>query len=133
MNECNKYFLVEILRVGVAAYRRGATDNVLTLCIWIITLSNVCKSSISSLQAREIFANEVDRKQNNVVFGVSEDRNPSIWCQEVEAILGTLESRYVGVVDMFRLGCFFQAKIVLYLRSCTLSGTNVSFRVTVVC
>ena len=79
-------------------------------------LSNFCKSSISTLQTREIVSqpvisvNGVDRKQNIVVFGVPEDRDPSIWCQEVEAILGYVHGQRVGIDDMFRLGRFHSGK-----------------------
>ena len=75
-------------------------------------LTSVCKSSISTLQTREIVSqpvisvNEVDRKQNIVVFGVLEDRDPSIWRQEVEAILGYVHDQRVEIVDMFPLGRF---------------------------
>jgi len=54
--------------------------------------------------------NEVDRKQNIVVSVVSEDCDPSIWCQEVEAILGYVHGQRVEVVDMFRLGRFYPGK-----------------------
>jgi len=54
--------------------------------------------------------NGVDRKQNIVVLGVPEDRNPSIWCQEVEAILGYVHGQRVDIDDMFRLGRFHSGK-----------------------
>jgi len=59
--------------------------------------------------------NKVDRKQNIVVLGVSEDRDPSIWCQEVEAILGYVHGQRVEIVDMFRLGRFYPGKNRLVL------------------
>jgi len=89
-------------------------------------LSHVCKSSISTLQTREnasqpvMSVNGVDRKQNIVVFGVPEDRDPSIWCHEVEAILGYVHGQRVEIVDMFRLGRFHSGKnrpVLVKLRS----------------
>jgi len=79
-------------------------------------LSNVCKSSLHSVQTEvrvsqpSASINVIDCKQNIIVFGVSEDRDPSIWCQEVESILGYADGQRVEFSDMFRLGCFCFSK-----------------------
>lgn len=79
-------------------------------------LSNVCKSSLHSVQNEvrvsqpPASVNVVDRKQNIIVFGVSEDRDPSIWRQEVESILGYVHGQRVEISDMFRLGRFCSVK-----------------------
>jgi len=54
--------------------------------------------------------NVIDRKQNIIVFGVSEDCDPAIWCQEVESILGYVHGQQVEISDMFRLGRFCSGK-----------------------
>jgi len=54
--------------------------------------------------------NVIDRKQNIIVFGVSEDCDPAIWCQEVESIFGYVHGQRVEISDMFRLGRFCSGK-----------------------
>jgi hypothetical protein len=79
-------------------------------------LSNVCKSSLHTVQTEvrvsqpSASVNIVDRKQNIIVFGVSEDRDSSIWYQEVESILGYVHGQRVEISDMFRLGRFCSGK-----------------------
>ena len=84
-------------------------------------LNSVCKSSISTLQTRgdrlstDDFRERGDRKQNMVVFGEMEDRDPSIWYQGVEAILGYVHGKRVEIDGMYCFGRFNSSKNRLVL------------------
>jgi len=80
-------------------------------------LSNVCKSSISSLQAREIISTGDSRQRGRsktehcCFWGLGRNAIlPSGAMQEVVAILGYVHGQSVEVVDMFRLGRLYPAK-----------------------
>ena len=54
---------------------------------------------------------DVDRSMNIVVFGVAEDREPSLWRKKVEDVLRFVVGHEVDTVDMFRIGRFATEKL----------------------
>ena len=72
-------------------------------------LNAVCQSALSnsSNQDHSASMNEtVDRKLNLIIFGVKEDRDASVWRQNVNDILQFVAGHSVDIVDTFRLGRF---------------------------
>jgi len=71
-----------------------ASYYVIFYCPWYFSKAEKLSKNYKTLGASRLvpkIAIIMIRKQNIIVFGVSEDRDSSIWCQEVEFILG-----YVG-------------------------------------
>jgi hypothetical protein len=58
--------------------------------------------------------NNFDRSMNLIIFGVDENRDPSIWHISVNEVFHRLAGRSVDTVDMFRLGRFCDTKKGLF-------------------
>lgn len=70
----------------------------------IDSLNSICASATSAPQPQA--QEEIDRSLNIIIFGVAENRDPSVWRTDVDTILKFVVGRDVDIVDLFRLGRF---------------------------
>jgi hypothetical protein len=73
--------------------------------------SAAAKNVVITAPRAERKSHDIDRSQNLMVFGVTEDRNPSTWRRKVDQALLFVTGTNVDVCDMFRVGRFDQNKI----------------------
>lgn len=89
-----------------------------SVCARIDQLNNVCNtvcsrantantaSSSSSQHSPQTAADNFDRRPNLIIFGIKEDRDPTVWRKATEDVLKFVAGRQIDIVDIFRLGHF---------------------------
>jgi hypothetical protein len=83
-----------------------------SVCARLDHLNAVCSNSLSaaasscSQQPVSILPDDADRKLNIVIFGVTEEKDATLWHKSVNEVLRFVSGHDVDIVDMFRLGRF---------------------------